>query len=244
MSTYRELIYMCLDEIKVISDDSYFEEEHVSFLLDKFRPFLLKQRYGDVRKEVPQSNYQEICLDLKEVQLPQGSICGKGTFLTSVEKIPNTIAIGTQHIYPGNVFDTQISYISKDRIKYVGTNRYLQNIIYVALMPDQHLYFKSANPQFLHLEKVKMSAVFSDGKEAFDHQCPDEDGNVICEPLDMRFPIEDALIPPLIQLVVKELLGPSYRPQDSVNNATDDLSEIASFIRNNMRSNFQKDVMQ
>lgn len=67
MSTYRELIYMCLDEIKVISDDSYFEEEHVSFLLDKFRPFLLKQRYGDVRKEVPQSNYQEICLDLKEV---------------------------------------------------------------------------------------------------------------------------------------------------------------------------------
>jgi hypothetical protein len=42
MSTYREMIHMVLDELKVISDDSHFQEEHVMFLLDKYRGFLLK----------------------------------------------------------------------------------------------------------------------------------------------------------------------------------------------------------
>ena len=35
MSTYRQLTYMVLDELKIVSDDSHFQEEHVLFLLDK-----------------------------------------------------------------------------------------------------------------------------------------------------------------------------------------------------------------
>ena len=39
---YREAIYMVLDEIKSISDDSLITEDHVIFLLNKYRTFLLK----------------------------------------------------------------------------------------------------------------------------------------------------------------------------------------------------------
>lgn len=35
MSTYAELVYMVLDEIKGMSDDFTFNEDHVIFLLDK-----------------------------------------------------------------------------------------------------------------------------------------------------------------------------------------------------------------
>jgi len=57
MSTFRELTYMALDELKLMSDDSYYTEDHVLFLLNKYRSFLLKQRYSDIKKQMPESNY-------------------------------------------------------------------------------------------------------------------------------------------------------------------------------------------
>ena len=33
MSTYRELVYLVLDELRLTSDDALFNEEHVMFLL-------------------------------------------------------------------------------------------------------------------------------------------------------------------------------------------------------------------
>ena len=58
----------------------------------------------------------------------------------------------------------------------------------------------------------------------------------------MQFHLEEALISQLIQLVVKELSGSIYKPEDPDNNASDDLSDIASFIRNNIKSNLQKQI--
>lgn len=54
--------------------------------------------------------------------------------------------------------------------------------------------------------------------------CPEENG-AICKLEDKEFPIEDALVPPLIELVVKELRGPEYSPKDEDNNAKDDLPD-------------------
>ena len=45
MSTYKELTYMVLDELKLSSDDAQFTEDHVMFLLNKYWAFILKQRY-------------------------------------------------------------------------------------------------------------------------------------------------------------------------------------------------------
>lgn len=39
----KELIYIVLDLCKVASDDAYFTEEHVEWLLTKNRSFLLKR---------------------------------------------------------------------------------------------------------------------------------------------------------------------------------------------------------
>ena len=48
---------MCLDQLKVASDDSYFTVEHVLFLISKIRALILKQRYSDIKKKIPESNY-------------------------------------------------------------------------------------------------------------------------------------------------------------------------------------------
>ena len=228
MSTYKELVYMCLDELKLYSDDALYTEEHIMFLLGKYRTFLIKQRYSDVKKQIPESNYQTICLDLIEVPAISGESCEGGFYLRSKEKIPFLMKIGNPRVYPIDYYQGEITYVSRDRMRYVGYNKYLQNIIYASLGPDNYLYFKSFNPQFLYLEKVRMTGIFEDTLAASELQCPDESGDTVCDILDKTFPIEDALIPPMIELVVKELLGAEYRPDDKTNDAKDELSEVAS----------------
>jgi hypothetical protein len=39
---WKELVYMVLDELKLVSDDSTFTEDHVMFTLNKYRTFVLK----------------------------------------------------------------------------------------------------------------------------------------------------------------------------------------------------------
>lgn len=43
MNTYKEMIYMVLDELHGYSDDFSYTEDHVAFLLDKYRAFILKR---------------------------------------------------------------------------------------------------------------------------------------------------------------------------------------------------------
>ena len=228
MSTYKELVYMCLDELKLYSDDALYTEEHIMFLLGKYRTFLIKQRYSDVKKQIPESNYQTICLDLIEVPAISGEPCEGGSYLRSKEKIPFLMKIGNPRVYPIDYYQGEITYVSRDRMRYVGYNKYLQNIIYASLGPDNYLYFKSFNPQFLYLEKVRMTGIFEDTLAASELQCPDENGNIVCDVLDREFHIENALIPPLIQLVVEELTKAEYKPEDKENNSDDDLSEVVS----------------
>ena len=228
MSTYKELVYMCLDELKLYSDDALYTEEHIIFLLSKYRVFLLKQRYSDVKKQIPESNYQTICLDLIEVPAISGEPCEGGSYLRSKEKIPFLMKIGNPKVYPVDYYQGEITYVSRERMRYVGYNKYLQNIIYASLGPDNYLYFKSFNPQFLYLEKIRMTGIFEDTLAASELQCPDKNGNIVCDVLDREFPIENALIPPLIQLVVEELTKAEYKPEDKENNSDDDLSEVAS----------------
>ena len=239
MSTYRELVYLVLDELKLVSDDSTFTEDHVVFLLNRYRTFLLKQRYSDIKKQIPDSNYQSICMDLIQVPAISGEPCEGGTYLRSSVKVPIPMQIGSPKVTPMDYYQGEITYVSRERMRYVGYNRFLPNIIYCSIGPDQYLYFKSFNPQYLYLEKIKFTGVFENAEKASELECGTSD---ICDILDKEFPIEDSLISPLIELVLKELAGPAWKPQDDTNNASDDLANLANFIRRSTKNNIQKQI--
>lgn len=223
--TWKELVYMVLDELKGMSDDFTFTEDHVAFLCGKYRSLLLKQRYyADIKKTISESNYQTICLDLIEVPAISGETCEGGSYLRSKNKIPVTLMIGNPRVYPIDYYQGEIAYVSRDRMRYVGYNKWMKNIIYCSIAPDGYLYFKSWNPQFLYLEKVKFTAIFEDANEVSNLTCDGDEG-AACDLMDRIFPIEEALVPPLIELVVNELRKAEYAPSDENNNADDDLDE-------------------
>lgn len=225
-----EITYLVLDELKLLSDDATYTEDHIIFLLKKYRSFLIKKEQEKERGSqdvASEFEYQQICLDLEKVAAMDGEPCTGGYYLRTTQKIPKILE-GTQpRIYPLDYYQgINISYVSRDRMRYVGTNPYLQNIIYTSIGPDLHLYLNSSNPQFLYLKKLRMSAIFEDIDEAAELLCDIDGESESCDVLDMEFPIRDYLVPPLIELVVKELSGVKYQPKDERNNSSDDLSKV------------------
>lgn len=226
-----ELVYSILDLAKAASsDDSFFTEEHVIFLCKKYRAFLIKKEQDKEKSSTDVASefeYQQICLDLEKVPAIDGEPCTGGYYLRTTQKIPKILE-GTQpRVYPIDFYQgTNISYVSRDKMRYVGNNKYLRNIIYSSLGPDLHLYLNSSNFQFLYMKQLRMSAIFEDVDEAAGLLCDSDGSSEGCDVLEAEFPIREYLVPPLIELVVKELTGAKYQPQDKGNNANDDLPQM------------------
>lgn len=234
---YKEIVYIINDLCKQFSDDSTLTEDHIMFLLNKYRGALLQQ-YLNIKKVLPESNYQTICLDLEPID---GIPCIEGAKLKSFKKIPDMIPIGNPSLYSFDYFASIITLVSKERMRFVGYNKALGNQIYGAIGPDKHLYLKSCNPQLMYLTKAMLTAVFEDVQAASELACEDSTENT-CDIMEQEFPIEASLLPQLIQQVLKDILGAAYRPQDSSNNAQDDLANLAYFLAKNVKSDLAKQM--
>lgn len=242
----KEIVYYLLDAVKAISDDTIITEEEVLFLLKKYRSFLLKKEQDREKSSTDVASefeYQQICLDLEKTPAMDGEPCTGGYYLRTTKKIPKVLEGTTPRVYPIDFYQgIYITFIPRDRMRYVGTNKYLQNIIWVSVGPDQHLYLYSNNPQFLYLKNLRMLAIFEDFDSATDLLCDSEGEDTSCDVLDAIFPIRDYLVPTLIELCEKEILGIAYRPKEQDNNDRDDLSSLATYLRNNVKTNLQKQI--
>ena len=241
MALLREIVYYCLDAVKSSNGDSDVTEEHVIFLANHYRLFLIEQKK---KKEgvssLSSSNEQTICLDLEKADAIPGLDYCNDTYLRSIQEIPELINEESVKVNLSDYFNIMTAFVTKDRFKYVGHNKYLRNIIYCTLGPDNHIYFNGSNPQFLYLKKAQLTGIFEDASKAAELAC-DKEGNK-CDSLDSEFPIEADLLPQMLELIVKELLGVNYRPKDTFNSSTDELANLASFLKKNMKSGFQKQI--
>ena len=216
MATLKELTYMVLDELKLSSDDSYFNEEHIAFLIGKYRGFMLRQQYKDVKKEIPDSNFQTITLNVMEVPAISGIPCEGGTFFKTEEKIPFLMTIANPKIYLNNFYEENITYVSRERMKHVGHNKWIPNFMYASIGPDDYMYFISSKN--ISSENIKVIGIFENPELVI--ELNDEDSNTV------NYPLEEGLIPQVLELVVKELSASRFYPEDKQNDSNDNLSEI------------------
>lgn len=227
MAKYNELIYMCMDELKLISDDSFFEESHIQFLLTKYRALLLKQRYADIRKDIPISNKQTIEFSLEKI-----TSLTEGVFMKSTNKVPSILNIGGTDSFSKINLSLRngyiITFVSQERFPFTNSTKYLQNIIYCTIDSDNYLRLKSANPQVLYLDTVQLTSVFENPEEVFNltEECNIRESEFPINIRESEFPIEDSLVITLIQLVVNELANKNFLPEDDKNNARDNNQDI------------------
>ena len=227
MATFREIVYMTLDLLKEHSDDAYYTEEHILFLAQKMRAVILGKKYKGAKQSAFQpmasGNTQEICLSVEPATDLTGAC--SGGWLKTTQTIP-ALLFDDVDVYPiSDVLSTNLTYIPIERMPYVGHNRWLTGIVYCARSESGYLYLHSVNRQFMFLEKVKVKGVFADPEAAASLACT-ESGDASCiDVLDRTVPLEDALVVPCIELIVQELLGSRYAPEDKSNDAKDNLGE-------------------
>lgn len=247
--TYREVIYMVNDLCKQFSDDASYTEDHILFLINKYRGALLQQ-YLSVKKQVPHSNYQTIIIGLN-CNFP---IKSSTVQFTSIKAIPYLLPIGNPSVYTQdyyedaffNQFVGPINLISRERLRYVGYRSRLKNQLYAAINPqtnklelkvhqtlapiiNDYIDQEQGNVQF----EVILTGIFEDAWAVTQYQS----GSI-----DSEFPLESALLPNLLQAVLKDILGGAYRPKDGSNDANDDLASLAYFIQKNSKSALAKQL--
>ena len=232
MAKLRELTYMVLDELKLSSDDSYFNEDHVKFLIGKYRNFILKQQYKDIKKEIADSNFQTLEVELNKLDSNIINIGCRTTYQFKSKKIiPELLSVVNPKVYIDDYYNGEVSYVSKERMRFVCHNRWIPKVVYASIDPTNYLYVISSNDKYDNITKIYITGIFEN---------PEEVSNSDQDPMDLEYPLEEGLIPQVIELVVKELLSAEYRPEDSNNNAEDDLSNLMTFLRRNAKSNLVK----
>lgn len=259
MTTYGQMVYYCLDMVKAFSDDTQVTEEHVMFLLDKYRAMVLRQTYDSGKAKdgtnISSENYQSIPIDKLTMVRPDNLeynvysddgldyiFEGSDTHFKSnykyskYIKIPAILPGFIPKVYITDLFKSIATYVDNDRFEYTNWHKYLKNFIYATIGIDRRLYLKSRNTERLGMvKKVNLYAAFENPSEVYAITEPNKDI------YDCAFPVEDALLPNIIAMVIKDILGAAYRPVDKYNNADDDLANIASFIRQNMKQRYVKD---
>lgn len=230
MATFGEIVYSVLDLLKESSDDAFYTEEHVIFLASQMRSLLLEKKYKGSRngafREMSDENRQQVCLSVTTTEVPGCS----GMWLKSTTKVPQLLTLDSPVTCTGHeMIPTVVSFIPHERMPYIGHNKWLSNIVYASRGIDGYLYLHGSNPQFMYLDRVGLTGIFADALEAakYSHEAC-ASGNPGCgDPLEQTFPLESGLIMPCIEMVVQELNGSRFAPEDNKNNAKDDLADAA-----------------
>lgn len=235
MTTYREAIYMCLDLVKGANDDFTYTEEHIAYLLDKYRALLLKQHYGnDPKKHVPYSNYQTIDIVVNKDN-------PNSLYFKSEEPIPTLMFLGIPRITTEDYYNINFEFVSRERLPFVGKNKFIKNTCYTAVNESGFLCVKPYETMPISEDEgitVKLTAIFENPREVAYNNSILEGIDV----LDSFIPIEETLVSTLIEVVVKVLSASMFKPEDQMNNDRDDLSSIHSFLASNVKSDLVKQM--
>jgi len=92
-------------------------------------------------------------LTLQAVPAISGEPSEGDEYMRGTEKLPCLMRIGNTTIADTSLdyFKGDIAYVTRDRFRYVGNNKYMNNIVYAAVAPDDYLYFKSVNPEYMNI---------------------------------------------------------------------------------------------
>lgn len=250
MSKYSELVYMITDLLKLFSDDSVYTEDHIIYLLDTTRAYLLEQKYGnDSRKEMSRDNLQSITVEIEKSE-PISNVdqCFNQSFqYKSKCKIPSLMRRNWMSVRLDS-FNYLLQYVSPERFEYVGFGRYTGKMAYCTVGYDGYIYIKTpiVDEEQMELPKttLTLTALFGSPREVVNFRCGDTCPAEGCEcnVLEREFPIENELVQQLIEIVTTKLAAAIYKPADPQNNSTDDMASIQQFIRNAMKDKFVKDT--
>lgn len=246
MRNYRELVYTILDELKIFSDDSVWETDHVVSALNKYRSLLFTQKYKGKKVEIPNAYYQRLEVNFDTTYDSSGSM------FKSFKQIPSILDITDLWKYTfisnDGIRTENLNFVSSQRFKNTGYNKWLRNQLYATVDLDNYMYVKSptladkalvgstgSGTSYTESSLISENGLFQLISEVsgnaylyydtiLDNPIDGyrfNDDNAI-DVLDFNFHCEESLIQPIIDLCLKEFSASNQQRRDIQNNASDD----------------------
>lgn len=215
-------IYDIREALRQYSDDSDITNAHISFLIDDTRALLLRQKYKAVGSIIPNSIKQRLHLDLELAD--DNEFISLDSILRTENALPKLIESADYYrniqIDGGSYTDVKFIFTTNERFPYVGTSKWLNNIIYTTLGQDYRLYFRAGNPRHKGLLKVRVFAPFEDPKTAWESSA-DYDSTKSFDD-DINYPIDLDMWIQMKEIILKQYVQSLQIPEDKVNNAAEE----------------------
>lgn len=224
MATLNHIVYDLRELIKAYSDDSNYSNEWFEYQINIARALLLEQKFSSRQYVIPNKIRQVFNMEL-EIAESNDFVSGISTVLRTKDKIQyplepfnfkNNIRVGSS-----DYSDIYFSHISNERFPYVGSNKWVQNMIYYTLGTDFKLYFTSSNPSVKLVENIRLSMVCSNPQEAYPFTL-DYDPDI--DFVNTEYPLEDNMITLVTDMIFKKITNSINIPEDKENDATDSKS--------------------
>lgn len=233
-----EIIYAIREKLKAYTDDTRYTDSYLYFLINIKRALYIRREYNQIQKVIDPEVLQTVCIPLEEVSDSLCPTCpgvaanpqctDDCTIIRTSLKLPKTIELHSRNtivkISPAGTFDRPFSFISMDRLPYVGESKYEKNIIYAAIHSDGHFYFRSNSSSIRNLDKVLITALFENPDDVSAFKCPTTgvDGNLVASCFNLEedeYPIKSWMTDIVISEIVNELANLKQIPADTKNDA-------------------------
>jgi hypothetical protein len=220
MATLREIIYDIRELVNAYSDDSNISDDHIAFMVRNTRNTLLKQQMSNLKRSIPKEALQVIRLSLEK-----DTDCFDGmTVLKSTIPVPatldNTGRSDLHKVYAiGSRFIKNINVIDYSRIPYVDSQPYNHLQLFTSVDHMSNLVCYNSQGKHLLLENLDVEGLFEDPELAY--LLSNKEDEDVPDFMDSHYPINAALISPLKNQVLQELLMKFRTPMDNRNDAED-----------------------
>lgn len=212
--TYKDVIYLVLEELKQTTDDIPFDEDLIANLLNISRAVIIKQRLGSNKVEIPKEVMQSVPFRL----------VFKDNVYQSNREFTIVNLNGAHLFYNISIPvlpDLEITYTTLDRFKYVQISKWLKKIAYSAFSNSNKLYFKFPDGTIT-------STLLSRGITGYFNTILDDPRTIFPyeeDYLNLDFAINGDLLRPIVDLTLADLYKHLHLPEDAINNGKNDLTQ-------------------
>jgi len=232
VKTLNQLVYELIDLYRAtykVTDS--LDVRLVAAWIQQTRAKILKQRFDENMRSIDEHNVQDLgYLELERVDASSySSIDVNRSILRTVKDIPSTIdrkgCIGTfTRISSADRLQPKINLVSMERALVSGNGKFNHDDIY-AYLDTNKLCFISKSGIHLGLKYVNVKGVFVNPMDAWGtigtNDVDDYDW-------DTEYPVSESVVRDIMDIIVKDNFRFVLTPlEDSENNATDDLTNIA-----------------
>ena len=230
MFTLQQLRSQIYELLNIQSDDSDIDDRLIDDLIIGKRQAWLEREFAKTLA-FDRDIVQDLgCVATKQVDPEE--CCGDTTedcyVVRTTVKLPTTLVLnstkGFTRIGPTNKFEKQYTYVSFERVPFVGKGKYNKSIVYAFLL-NGYIYLLSNNDAVHMIKKINVQGMFVDPTEASDFN--DCDGAPCFSPLD-KYPLPADMWEVIKKEIRAELLGKLSVPKDETNDSQDQATDQAT----------------